>query len=154
MLFCIAVVNQVPKVWFSIICLGAVSFPGGSNFVYILASIYMLDNCLGSWISGCLCFPYPFQSWIPSTRQRLGWDEQRRAQGFPAVHDRLLIAAARRTRQSPAASDDRPKGRQQRRRQLPVGQHLRTLPQAARIFFGRNTARAPACCHQGEGILS
>jgi hypothetical protein len=56
------------------------------------------------------------QSWFPASRQRAGVDVRRRTQGLPAVHDRVLVAAAGWSGEPAAASNRRSKGRLDRRR--------------------------------------
>lgn len=55
-MFCIAVVNQVPKVWFGICLRQWVLLEVQILCIFWLHRIRMLDNCLPSWISGCLYF--------------------------------------------------------------------------------------------------
>ena len=91
------------------------------------------------------------QSRLPALRQRRVFDERRRAQGVPAVHHRMLVAAAGRTRQPAAATHHRAQSGRQRP-QLPVRQHVRALPEAARVQLGGHPPRPPARRHHGEGL--
>ena len=92
-----------------------------------------------------------FQRGLPALRDRPRRDDRRRAQGLPPVHHRLLVAAARGPRQPAAAADDRAEGGRQRL-QLPVGEHLRALPEAARLLDGGDPTGATARRHDGEGL--
>jgi hypothetical protein len=91
------------------------------------------------------------QSRFLAIRGRAGGHERRRAKGVPPVHDRVLVAATGRPRQPPPPADG---GAQsgRRRGQLPLGQHLRPLPETARVPDRRNSARAATCCHQGKRL--
>lgn len=44
-----------------------------------------------------------------------------------------------------------PSGRRHRL-ELPVGQHVRSLPEASRVFLRGHHERASVSCHHGEGL--
>lgn len=96
---------------------------------------------------------FPLQSRFREIRQRSGRHEQRREEVLPSVHNWLLVVAAGRPRKS-APPPHRGQESRQRRRQLPVRQHVRPLPQAARLLVGRDPPRALACRHQRKRIPS